>query len=245
MDNCPVTHAKAYPFRLPEGSYVLDRDGWRPIDGDENAPAFPSDRVAVIASGSNASPDRLADKFAGHADLLESPVFVERARLDDFDAVYSAHISSYGSIPATLAHVPGAVADVFVTWLTEGQLARMHETEAVGVNYDFAKLGGIHLHCETSGAFTSAHAYISKRGCLSHRGQPVPLAATNAKGRQGRAMTQAEVLDYARTLIAPRSDIDIFIRQHIECSDTRAQRTKWLGDIALHHGWPNVTVMAE
>lgn len=239
MDMCPITHAKAYPFEIPEGSYVMQRGGWRPLD----APADTRNRHAVIASGSNASPQRLAAKFTDHPDLLDDAIPVVRAKLHDFDAVYSAHIAGYGSIPATLAHVNGAVADVFVTWLTDAQLERMHETESVGVNYDYARLSGLHLLCEGDQGFTTAHAYISRRGCLNRGGTPIPLAATRTEGRQGLAMTQEEVLEFARAKTAPEQTLEDFIRSHIECPDTRARRSDKLSADALPHGWSGVSVL--
>lgn len=239
MEFCPVKHAKSYPFHIPEGSYVLDRDGWRPVEGTPPV----KNRHAVIASGSNASPQRLAAKFAGHPHLLDETIPVARAQLRDFDAVYSAHIASYGSIPATLAHVPGAVAGVLVTFLTDAQLERMHETEAVGVEYDYVKLSGINLLVNGDMGFTAAYAYISRRGCLNRAGRPVPLATTTTGGRQGEAMTQEEVLAYARNLIAPREDLDHFIRRHIDCAETRTARSDALAENALHHGWLGAKVL--
>lgn len=239
MDMCPIQHAKAYPFLIPEDSYVLEPDGWFPLT---RVPPLKG-RHAVIASGSNASPERLHAKFAEHPHLLAPGIPVLRAQLHDFDAVYSAHIASYGSIPATLAHAPGTVLDVFVTWLTDAQLERMHATEAVGVNYDFVKLTGIHLLCDSGAALTTAHAYLSKRGCLNVAGKPVPLTALNATGRYWRAMTQTEVLEYARTQIAAIEAPDDFIRQHIDCTDTRTNRSYSLSQSALAHGCPGVTVL--
>ena len=239
MDICPIQHAKAYPFDIPQGSYVLDAQGWRPLS---NAPELRA-RHAVIASGSNASPDRLQAKYADHPNLLDAGIPVMRAQLHDFDSVYSAHIASYGAIPATLAYAPGSEADVFVTWLTDAQLARMHQTEAVGVNYDFVKLSGIRLLCDNGAGMTTAHAYISKRGCLNKDGSPVPLAALNTAGRQWRAMTQSEALDFARSQTAPNEEPDTFIRQHIDTASVRTERTEKLTQTALPFGWSAVTVM--
>lgn len=194
-------------------------------------------RHGVIASGSNASPDRLAAKFKDHQHLLDAPLYVTRASLRDFDAVYSAHFTSYGSIPATLAHAPGTDAEVFVTWLTDAQLVRMHDTEAVGVNYDYTRLEGIGLVLEDGSGYTQAHAYMSKRGCLNNEGQPVSLSATRASGRMWKAMSQEEVLNHARSLIAPDQDTDSFIRSHIDCPNTRQSRTAQLAETALEHGW--------
>lgn len=240
MAHCPIQHAKAYPFNIPQSSYILDAQGWRPLEGEPQLKG----RHAVIASGSNASPDRLQTKYADHADLLDAGIPVLRAKLHDFDAVYSAHIARYGSIPATLAFAPGAVTDVFITWLTDAQLERMHQTEAVGVNYDYVKLSGIHLLCETGAGLTAAHAYISKRGCLNKEGKPVPLAALDTAGRQWRPMSQEQALDFARTQTAPHEDADTFIRQHIDSANVRADRTAQLSQSALPHGWPGITVVS-
>lgn len=232
--SCKVNYAKAYPFDIPEASFILDKDGWRPLPAEKHAT---KNRHAVIASGSNAAPDRLQTKFAGHGHLLDEPVYASRATLHDFDAVYSAHIASYGSVPATLAHAPGAEAEVFVTWLTDEQLERMHETEAVGTNYDYVRFDGIGLVLEHGSGYTYAHAYMSKRGCLNHDGEPVSLAATKTDGRMWKAMTQSEVLDYVRTLTSPHDHTDDFIKAQIDCPDTRADRTAKLAARALDHGW--------
>lgn len=234
IKQCPIQHAKSYPFDIPEHSYVLDNNGWTPLppDGFEMG-----GRHAVIASGSNASPLQLARKYQDHSHLLDQPVYVTRAKLDGFDAVYSAHFSSYGSIPATLAHVPGAQSQVFVTWLTDAQLNRMHETEAVGVNYDFTRLHGIHLTIENGATLDTAHAYLSRRGCLNHDGQPVPLAELTTHGRTWAPMSQSEVLDYARSLIAPHKDPEAFIEAGIKSPALRAKRAEKLAQTALPHGW--------
>ena len=226
MAHCPIQHAKAYPFDIPQSSYILDAQGWRPLEG---VPQIKG-RHAVIASGSNASPDRLQTKYADHADLLDAGIPVVRAQLHDF--------------PATLAFAPGAVADVFITWLTDAQLERMHQTEAVGVNYDYVKLSGIHLLCESGAGLTAAHAYISKRGCLNKSGKPVPLAALATAGRQWRPMSQEQALDFARTQTAPHEDADTFIRQLIDIANVRAERSAKLSQGALPHGWPGVTVVS-
>jgi len=231
---CPIAHAKAYPFDIPETSYVLDQNGWNTLapNGHDT-----DGRHAVIASGSNASPQQLARKYQNHSHLLDQPVYVTRATLHDFDAVYSAHFSSYGSIPATLAHAPGVRSNVFVTWLTDAQLDRMHETEAVGVNYDYTRLHGINLKIENGDTLESAHAYLSRRGCLNRDGQPVPLAELNSQGRTWMPMSQSEVLDYARSLIEPQEEPDNFIKAGINSPALRTKRAKALSQTALAHGW--------
>ncbi len=95
-----VARAKAYPFRVPRASYLLAGGAARHLDpGEVFEDRHLRGRIPVIACGSNRSPDRLIEKYGGDGDTI----LVERARLAHFDVVFSAHISGYGSIPATLA----------------------------------------------------------------------------------------------------------------------------------------------
>jgi len=237
----PIDHAQAYPFDIPEQSFVLDKDSCRHLPvGLHQTTA----RHAVIASGSNASPKQLRTKFAPHPHLLDQPIYVTRAVLHDFDAVYSAHFSSYGSIPATLAHAPGAQISIFITWLTDAQLEHMHQTEAVGVNYDYTRLHGIRLNLEDGTTLDNAHAYLSRRGCLNHRGTPVPVAELTTQGRRWPAMSQCEVLDYARSLIAPGDDSETFIKTGINSPALRQKRAETLAETALPHGWKTLVFLS-
>ena len=215
-----IKHAKAYPFFIPETSYVVDRDGWRALDNS----APPTNPHRVIASGSNASPDRLVAKFKNVSDLLSNPISVTRAVLHDYQAVYSAHFTKYGSIPATLAYVPKITSDVFVTWLDDAQLDHMHKTESVGVNYHFEPLANIRLILETGEVVDHAHAYLSAKGCLQKDGKTVALSQ----------MSQTEVLSYAQSLILPdHDDLDGFILSHIENEKVRADHTQKLMETSL------------
>ena len=57
--------------------------------------------------------------------------------LSGFDSVYSAHVTSYGSIAAMYVPVPHQTRSrQFITWLDDDQLHIMHQTESLGVNYD-------------------------------------------------------------------------------------------------------------
>lgn len=133
MSEDPVTHALAYPFELPDASYVLDDNGARSI---QSLPDL-SRCHGVLACGSNQSPDQLQHKFAGRG---LGAVFVLEAWIDGLDAAYSAHYARYGSLPATPVGAAGTRARFFVTWLTDAQLSRMHETEALGQNYVYGRI---------------------------------------------------------------------------------------------------------
>jgi hypothetical protein len=261
-----VTRALAYPFAPPVRSYVyVNGSAWPLVEFHRDhageslveAPGGPvslahhlkvadidpalsaEPRLPVIASGSNASPERLAQKFTqafkGRGKDVVIPVV--RAELHDFAPVYSAHISGYGSIPATLQHTVGAAeavrgaSTVFVTWLTPAQLERMHETEALGVNYGFARLAGIRLFFP--GAFPDgeterAFAYISLRGSLHVDGDHFALDPAPA-GRAGlRPLGQRRVQELVRDLVAPGLALDDFIAGNIGDEALRRRRIRLL-----------------
>ncbi|TNE40662.1 MAG: hypothetical protein EP348_01815, partial [Alphaproteobacteria bacterium] len=170
IDPAKIARALGYPYERPVGSYLFS--------GGVDEPLPPNidfkDRIPVLASGSNGAPAQLKRKFGEGS---ETAIPVTAAKLHDICCSYSAHYAGYGAIAATLCHAPGAVSDVHITWLNEAELKRMHETEAIGVNYDYARLDNLRLLCERRGEIATAFAYISRRGCLLIDGKPVLLKA--------------------------------------------------------------------
>jgi hypothetical protein len=185
-------------------------------------------RTAVLAVGSNQSPEQLARKFQG-ATWDEIPVI--RATLEDYDSVFSPHIASYGAIAATLQHAPGVTVSLFVTWLTAPQLERMHETEISSANYGYGRLGGVRMKCDFGPNLDSIHIYNSRRGTLCHNDQPVPVAEVPAQGRRWAAMDQLQVQEHVRRRLAPDHDLQTFIRHSVNDATLRQTRSD-----ALKHG---------
>jgi len=222
MDADPVQHAMTYPFGAPKGSYLLCVDGPRWLNG-----ALPdlTGRTPVLASGSNRSPERLLAKFSG---FLNASIPVTAVEVAGADAVYSPHFSAYGAIPATLHPAPGAIVCLYATWLTETQLARMHETEALGQNYDFARLDGLEANLEDGTKMNRVHAYIGRRGALSVDGRPVALTAVQARGRTFPAMTQGQIQAHARDRLATNKGVRAFVGENIADADARRGRTERL-----------------
>lgn len=228
-----VDWAKSYPFGHPRESYLFRDGGPTPLAEPRRAI---TGRVPVIASGSNAAPAQLARKYHSYAPGAEIPV--TRADLREFDSVYNAHITAYGSVPATLFPSPGTVLQTFITWLDEEQLTVMHATEQPGVNYHFAELRGLVLDVEGIGSLDAAFAYVSVVGCLSHEGAPVSLAEVRAHGRRYLARGQGEMQEVVRARTAPRSSLDSFIRENVEDHDLRRARSAALAETAhpfRHH----------
>ncbi len=230
----PVSHAKAYPFPAPDQSYLYEAGGWQILStGFETA-----DRTPVLAAGSNRSPEQLARKYADMPDIGSIPA--QRGALHDFDVVYAAHLSGYGSVPATFQRSPGTVVTVFVLWLTGPQLARMHETEG---NYSYDHLEALRLELDGGAGLSAAYAYTSKIGCLSHQGGCVSLAEINARNRQYPALNQTDMQAAIRDRLAPGIALDCFIEQHVTDAAIHRDRSTRLADGALAVAYHRRTVL--
>jgi hypothetical protein len=196
-----VARALNYPYVIHPRSYALV-DG-RATDLDATAVDL-ANRVPLLAYGSNAAPEVLARKLAGDHD----PAPVLRAALADFDVVYSAHVASYGSIPATLRRSPGTTVSAFVALLTESQLHRIAATEP---NYELRELQGLACRLDGGAVLGEMSAFLTRHGCLSIASDAVALAAVEAEGRTLRAMSQAEILDHVRHRLRPDLALERFV----------------------------------
>jgi len=97
-------------------------------------------RTAVIGYGSNAAPSALISKFSPPKYEKTPVIPVIKATITDFDVVYSAAVGYYGTLQAALFHSPGAKVEVFITYLNDDELKRMHDSEGVGKYYDVGTL---------------------------------------------------------------------------------------------------------
>ena len=180
-----IARALGYPYAAPTGDFVWRGGKVTPFDAELSL----EDRTPVLAVGSNRAPEQLLRKFGGNA-----IVPVTAAHVMDHDVVYSAHMASYGSIPATLALSPGTLVTVSLTWLTDAQLQRMHETEAVGVNYDYGESEALSIDLGPRRPVGPIGCYLGRRGALAVKGAPVALAEIEASARSFKALGQSEIL---------------------------------------------------
>jgi hypothetical protein len=188
-----LKRALEYPYATPDRSYLY-RDGEAhelPEDGPDLA-----DRTPLISYGANSAPEALARKLAT---LQGAEMPVVQAQLQGFDVVYSAHVSPYGAVPATLHESPGTTAPVFVLHPTPEQHALLAATE---LNYDLVEVDGI-------------GAYRSKHGCLLLDGSPVALAAVRSEGRTLPELDQPAILDRVRAHLEPHLSLEQFIETAI------------------------------
>jgi hypothetical protein len=190
-----------YPYAVPARSFVqLGHDTLSP----EGVEIDPDQRTLLLAYGSNGSPEVLARKLALSAD----PVLVEPGWLHDFDVVYSAHISPYGAVPATLQRSAGTSVRVAVLHLTEEQMRLVSSTEP---NYEPTQLAD--LRCELAGGETRTDLsiYLSRHGCLLVDGAEVALTAVLARNRRFGELSEPQVLEYVRSSVCPEESIDAFV----------------------------------
>lgn len=225
-----LERARGYPYVFPRRSFIYEHGAERPFDRGAT-----EGRTPVLAFGSNQSPLRLAQKF-GHDASHRIPV--ERGVLQDFDVVYSAHLTSYGATPAMLQVSPGARVEIAVTWLDDRQLEIMHETEILAANYSFAALDGVRLTLEGGSVHDIAFAYVGARGHLVHDDTAVALAAIRCEGRRFPALRTAEALEIVRRLHAPERDPEEFVLRVVAEPDYRRRVTEALAAGAVPFGYP-------
>lgn len=196
-----VERALGYPYPSPERSFA--QLGERTVALAEVEVEL-AGRTPLVAYGSNAAPGTLARKLRGDAD----PLPLVRAELAGFDVVYSAHVSAYGAVPATLRRSPATVVSVFVAFPTSGQLRALSATEP---NYELERLPGTGPRLETGEEVAEPSAYLSRHGCLLADGFEIALEAVPARGRVFPAMGQRQVLERVRDELRPDLDLERFV----------------------------------
>jgi hypothetical protein len=175
----------------------------------------------VLAYGANRSLAGIARKLG--TDAPSPPVVVAAARLNGFDIVYSAHVSPYGAVPATLQRRPGRVVDVHVLFLDDAQVAAI---DAYEPNYQRRRIQGASLCLADGSGLDAAEAYISLHGCLAVDGAECPIAERD----------QETVLALVRDRLSPGEDLDEFILAGIRDPALQASRTAELRSNAIPFG---------
>ena len=151
-----------------------------------------------------------------------------RAELEDFDIVYSAHISPYGAVPSTLQRSPGTRAPVYLAFPTAEQEELLTATEP---NYELAELEAPILRADPPQPLPPRlHAYISRHGCLALDGSEVALAAVASEGRRFPSLGEVEVLERVRHILAPELELESFVVSSLDPSLAAARTTVLRGN---------------
>lgn len=197
-----LRRALTYPYTTPGRSYLYLEGAAEELP--DGGPAL-AGRTPLLSYGANAAPEALAHKLAS-LPRVELPVV--RAELEGFDVVYSAHISPYGAVPATLVESPGTVAPVFVLHPTSEQRALLTASE---LNYDLVEVGGM-------------EAFRSKHGHLSFEGNAIALAAVRSRDRTLPELDQPAVLERVRAHLEPELTLEEFVHACVERGGIRPLR---------------------
>ncbi len=226
-----LKRARGYPYAFPRECFTY-RDGG--VDAFD--PKALKGRTPVLAFGSNQSPNRLRDKFGA---IPDSVIPVERAELEEFDVVYSAHLTRYGAAPAMLQHAPGARVEVAITWLDDAQMTVMHDSEIGAANYFYAAMENVALTTRSGAVHRTVFAYFGTRGHLPHdKGGAIALSAVRCENRRFKAMNTADALETVRRRLQPESGSDDFILKAIDDHAHRATLTEALAKTAEPFAYP-------
>lgn len=207
-----------YPYTAPREPFA--QLGHRTLDPDE-IEIDREERTPVLAYGSNAAPQVLSRKLA----LSDQPVLVVPASLAGFDVVYSAHISPYGAIPATLQRSPGTEVQVHVIYMTDAQIGVISATEP---NYEPQLLEGVQCRLDGGEELSELSAYISRRGCLLVDDSELALAAVPATGRTFIALSEPEAIEHVRATLCPDDDLEAFVLANVTDPSLSQSRTAQL-----------------
>ena len=250
FDAAALSHALAYPWARPPGSYEL-RDGREQLLSslpDERREELieryrrpAAGRVPLLAIGSNAAPEVLERKFAHFEAAEDRAVLALTGWLRDFDVGPAATVALYGTMPATVFASPGTEVAATVLWVTAQQFTQLTWSE---VTYWLGRLDTPFAVEGIEAGFDEVLVYVSRFGAFCPEGDPVALAAVPARNRSALALTQEELLAAAPVLaLGPGSTPEDLVRACCEdmgglagrCAETIWTRSR---DFASPHWTP-------
>ncbi|MFF2422959.1 hypothetical protein [Streptomyces mirabilis] len=171
LAEAPREHPLSYPGAHPEESVLLDGDRLLPLTR-----RVYEDRVPVLAVGSNACPAQLRHKMAQSG--VSGTIPMVRTRVFGLGVGVSAHVSVMGYVSASPFHAPGAVGELFLTWLDAAQLAVVDASEGVPVAEGaygrvWLPASDVRIELDSGELLPGAHVYVNRRGVL-HNGSGTP-----------------------------------------------------------------------
>ena len=203
--------ATHYPYDAPMDSFVISGDSYA-IKSDTDLWDL-RDRIAVLSVGSNRSPQQLLRKFGD-----DSYLPVTRALLKDCDVIHSACFSYYGAVPCSAYPCKGTDIMLNAVWLTKDQLQIMHDTEAVGIAYDYAVWQDRSVEIKDAVQPDAVYGYATRLGYFpDQEGKPFALSSLAAENRQYSPLSQAQARTHlcAKLPEALRIDDDAKFLQRI------------------------------
>ncbi|MEQ9347569.1 MAG: hypothetical protein RIG26_14105 [Thalassospira sp.] len=188
-----LLRAFLYPYAAPDHDFLFKAGACEPV-GQGDIARLAHGRMPVLAVGSNRAPVQLSRKFS-HQNLSDE-ILVTHGWMDHHDIVYSAHMTGYGAIPATLAPSPGTKVRVAVTWLTANQLSHMHVTESVPSHYSYQQLHGRDIGLDCGLIPDHVGVYQSVAGHVFDQSDIFAVSAIQAQGRRYKSFNQWDMIDH-------------------------------------------------
>ncbi len=218
-DGDALRRALDYPYAWPGACFAFHGGRAHVVQERE---ALRQGRTPVLAYGSNRAPQQLARKFGSLPE--RRAILVERCEITGFDVVHSAHVTSYGAIPAALYPHAGVTAVVAVTWLDAEQLRAMDLSERAGRNYGRVPLGGT-VTLGDGSTSSAVQAYHTSHGALHVDARIVSHADVEARGRPRPGLRNVEVLTRVHRVVAPSTPFEDFVLELVRDENFRDRVT--------------------
>jgi hypothetical protein len=184
-------------------------------------------RTPVIAYGANAAVSALTRKYVAPSVTEPAVIPVTRALLQDYDVVWSPHLGFRGAMPATIVRSPGTVVEVWINWLDDLALERMHDTEGAGTMYSYGTMSPSRLASETP-LSEPPHVYIDCTGALALDGVVQAVARVPAEGRRFPAIDSEQAMRGVASHIGWTGSVFALLLDNVQSPARRAGRTQAL-----------------
>lgn len=188
-----LLRAFLYPYTAPQTDFLFKDGAVVPLVPGDVA-ALLIGRTPVLAVGSNRAPVQLTRKFSQQNQSDEIPITY--GWMEYHDIVYSAHMTGYGAIPATLAPSPGTQVRVAITWLSANQLSHMHVTESVPAHYTYQQVQGRDIELDCGIRPNQVGIYQSAAGHVFDQEDIFALTAVTARQRRYKALSQWDMIGH-------------------------------------------------
>lgn len=180
--SAPALQPLNYPGLRPSESVLITAEHLLSIDSLDGlddmlealgAPGM-SQRLPVLAIGSNASPAQLRHKFRAEPQLLSAPSFCGTAA--GLVPGFTPFRAPGGYIPATpVMDSPAVTSRVTVQFLTRDELAVVDATEEPWYHRVWIGRDRVDIDLDHHDALDGVYAYVSRHGYLCVDGEPLVM----------------------------------------------------------------------
>jgi hypothetical protein len=184
-------------------------------------------RTPVISYGANAAVSALTRKYVAPGVREPAVVPVTRAQLRDYDVVWSPHLVFNGAMPSTIVRSRGTVVEVWIIWLDDLELKRMHETEGAGTLYSYGTLSASRLDSDVP-LSEPPHVYVDCYGALALDGVVQAVGGVPAKRRRFPAVDSEQAMRGVAPYIGWTGSVFALLLDNVRSPSRRAVRAQTL-----------------